>query len=116
VKNNRQLVLDENVLLGNKTMRKRFGLINATQIVKAGTCDEKLLKKSIKRKLTIVTKDIRFILSTVIKGHEIIFQDYEGTRYLISGIKPKVIDTNCNKKYSDDVTFHVLNSGEVILP
>ncbi len=116
MKNNQRLVLDENILMGNKILRKKLGFINSTQIVDAGTCDEKLLEKCLKRKLIIVTKDIRFTLNTVLQGHEIIFQDHEGTRHFISGIQTKIIDVNCNKKFHDEVTLHILTSGDVILP
>jgi len=114
IKNKKKFLLDECNQIKCKNLRKRFGFVNASEIAKPGTADCILLKKATKRKLVVITRDYKFALQTILEGHQIVFENQDGTRILVPKNKIEVIDSDCRIKYSDEITFHLIENDEVI--
>jgi hypothetical protein len=104
-------LLDENIGERNGGLPK-CQCILARQIVKPATPDDVLLEEANKRNLIIVTRDVKFVVKTTIKGKNIIYESDEGFRFLIPGKSTKIIDrveprssirwpTNKQKKIAD---------------
>ena len=90
-------LLDENV--AEKESSEKF--VSACELVKMGTSDHILLDKVIERNLTIITRDIRFILYAIQKDVNIVYQDYECQRFYIYGSKTeKMKDRGTYAKYT----------------
>lgn len=116
-KHSKRFLLDECLQITNKKLRTRFGYVNATELVKEGTSDDKLLQKAIKENLVIITRDIRFALKAVLLGVEIIFHDNNHTRTLIPKNKPQIIEYNCvSQKYRDELAYYAMTFDEVVIP
>lgn len=112
-----RFLLDECLNIKNKKLLKQLGYVNSKDISKEGISDDELLKKALKENRTIITKDIRFALKTVLLGIQIVYQDYKGIRTFIPKNKPIVIERNCFKrKYDDELTYHLITFDEVIIP
>lgn len=111
-----KFLLDECNQIKCKNLRKRFGFVNCSEIAKPGTADNILLQKATKRKLIVITRDIKFALQTILEGHQIIFENQEGTRILVSGNKTEIIDYDCKIKYRDENIFHLIDNEEVVWP
>ncbi|PBO84910.1 MAG: hypothetical protein COA77_06630 [Thaumarchaeota archaeon] len=116
-KHSKRFLLDECLQITNKKLRTKFGYVNATELVKEGTSDDKLLQKAIKENLVIITRDIRFALKAVLLGVEIIFHDSNHTRTLIPKNKPQIIEYNCvSQKYRDELAYYTMTFDEVVIP
>lgn len=116
-KHPKRFLLDECLNIKNKKLLKQLGYVNSKDISKEGISDDELLKKALKENRTIITKDIRFALKTVLLGIQIVYQDHNGIRTLIPKNKPIVIERNCFKrKYDDELTYHLITFDEVIIP
>ena len=116
-KHPKRFLLDECVQIKNKKLKTKFGYVNASELVKEGTSDDKLLEKAIQKNLVIITRDVRFALKAVLLGIEIIFQDHYHVRTLIPKNKPCIIEYNCiGKKYSDELTYYSMTFDEVVIP
>ena len=116
-KHPKRFLLDECVQIKNKKLRKQLGYVNSKDIAKEGISDDKLLEKALKKNLTIITKDIRFALKSVLQGIEVVFQDGNGVRTLIPKNKTSIIEYNCfSRKYNDELTYHLITFDEIIIP
>ena len=116
-KHPKRFLLDECLNIKNKKLLKQLGYVNSKDISKEGISDDELLKKALKENRTIITKDIRFALKTVLLGIQIVYQDHKGIRTFIPKNKSIVIERNCFKrKYDDELTYHLITFDEVIIP
>ncbi|AJM92191.1 DUF5615 family PIN-like protein [Nitrosopumilus piranensis] len=110
-----KFLLDECVQIADKELRNHLGFINARDIVATGTSDDKLLSSAKRRNLIIITKDIQFILNTILTGNKIVFHN-KNTRVLIIP-KIKTIDSGCNhSKYKSMLTYYLQEHEEIIVP
>lgn len=87
--------------------------IHVTELFEPGTPDEILLEESINRGLTIITRDNHLVFRTIAKKREIIYQNRDGERYLLTA---KLVDTNCSQKKPEKQTEYILKNDVVIIP
>ncbi len=86
-------VLDENLHSCYGENPKSF-YVNATEIVRCGTTDDLLLERATKRNLLIITHDIRFVLKTLTKKKDIVYENHDGERFYLTGKDSVLIDKN----------------------
>jgi len=108
-----KVVLDEANPV-SKFAKLYLNVLNAKDIVPERTPDEKLLKVAEKKKLKIVTRDMRFALRTLSQHKDIIYEDDSGQWIHLKG---KIILTNRkDRKYCCRKTMQILYSDEIPRP
>ena len=66
-----------------------------------GCADHRLLQKAIDKQLTIITKDVKFVIKAMLEGVNIVFQNEWGQRYYVYGSKTKKMKGQwVSKKYT----------------
>ena len=79
-----------------------------------GTPDDVILEEASKRGLIIITKDIKFVLQTITKNQDIIYQNMQGERHYI---RSHLFATNCFKRKSvEKKTQYLLENDLIIVP
>ncbi len=86
-------VLDENLHSCYGENPESF-YVNASKIVRCGTTDDLLLERASKRNLLIITNDIRFVLNTLTKKKDIVYENHDGERFYLPGKDVVLIDKN----------------------
>ncbi len=89
-------LLDENLRSCYGTKPKSF-YTNVFEITKRGTTDDLLLEKAIQKNLLIITQDVRFVIKTLAKNKDIIYEDHDGDRYFLTGKDSFLLDKNGNR-------------------
>jgi hypothetical protein len=90
-------VLDEN-LSGYYGTKPSHLYAEACEIVRIGSSDDLLLEAAEKRNLTIITHDKGFVIKSLKKNKDIIYEDHFGDRYFMSGKNTKLVDKNERRK------------------
>lgn len=114
--NRPRYLLDECVQNGDEQTRRMFGFVNSSEIIPAGSADEDVLKAASRRRLIIITKDVQFVLQTLIKGKPIIYQNYKHERICLELKNKPKIERDCHLKYRDFTTSYIIHSGKITLP
>ena len=109
-----QFLLDECIPLGINEMI--FGdCVRSIDLLYCGAPDEMVFEEAKKRELTIITSDVRFVLWSITKNQDIIFQNNKCERYFIHS-ESKLIDTNCFYKPVDKKTKYLLMNDMIVVP
>jgi len=90
---------------------KTFGgtdFVRSVDLVGMGATDDQIFELAKKMKITIVTKDKGFALKILSEKYPVIYSCGETMAFVI----PKKVELN--RKYSDPVTFYLLNSQSVV--
>lgn len=115
-RNRPKYLLDECVQTADKTIRTKFGFVNLSEIIPNGSDDDKVLRSASRRNLTIITKDIRFVLQILIKGKPVVYENYKNERiHIIPKTKPR-IERNCHFKYKCFTTYYIQRTDNIIMP
>ncbi len=85
----------------------------STDILPCNASDDCVFEEAKKRNRIVITKDIGFIIRTLIKNENIVLQTQDGKRILLAGI---IIDQNCPHKSVDRRTKYLLKHDEIIIP
>jgi len=75
--------------------------------------DDCVFEEANKRNRIVITKDIGFIIRTLIKNENIVLQTFDGKRILLAGI---TIDQNCPSKGLDKRSKYLLKNDEIVIP
>lgn len=86
-------ILDENIS-GYCFSKPSSLYLRSSTLVPRGTSDEELLKKANEKNRIVITRDVKFVISTVIKKQKIIYETNEGHRFLFNGKTCKQIHQN----------------------
>jgi len=87
--------------------------LSSTDILPNTASDDCVFDEAKKRNRIVITKDIGFIIRTLIKNENIVLQTQDGTRILLAGV---TIDQNCSSKGPDKHTKYLLKNDEIIIP
>jgi hypothetical protein len=112
----KKFLLDECVQICNKEIRNHYGFVNACEIVPPGTSDDILLENATKRKLTIITEDIRFTLNTLISGNKIVFHNPKTGIAILITPNIKIIENSHAIKSRSMLTCYLHETEEIVIP
>ena len=87
--------------------------IHSTELLPRGTPDETVLEKARKLGLVVITIDVRFVLETINKNQDIIYQNRKGERHYI---RSNIFSTNCSQKSIKKETKYLLENDLIIIP
>lgn len=107
-------LLDENIRFNNVSKSKNL-FVHVTTILRRRTSDEIIFEEAKRRHLTIITRDIKFVLNMLIQKQNVIFETNDGRRYFINGKSSKFIERNiseCLIKYYSKKQKRMLEFAE----
>jgi len=87
--------------------------LRSCDIIPHNAPDEMVLKIADKRRRLVITMDYLFIIRTICKNKEIVFQSRDGRRILLI---PQLIEENCSPRSIDNRTQFLLKNNEIIIP
>ena len=104
-------IIDECVSIKTKEqfrVKNVNGFVHSINVLGKGATDEEVFELVKRNKAGLITLDKRFALSVLQSGYTVILPGHENIR-----IKP-IIDKS--PKYSDPLTYYLLESDKVIIP
>ena len=90
-----RFALDEN-LAGCYGIKPKSCYVEAKELVRPGSSDMLFYLKASRRNLLVITHDIRFVLKILTQKQDIIYENHDGERYLLTGKDSFLIDKNEN--------------------
>ncbi|PBO84538.1 MAG: hypothetical protein COA77_08845 [Thaumarchaeota archaeon] len=87
--------------------------LSSIDVLSRDASDDCIFEEAKKRNRIVITKDIGFVIRTLIKNENIILQTFDGKRILLSGI---TIDENCPSKSPDKRTKYLIKNNEIMIP
>ncbi len=85
----------------------------STDVLPCNASDDCVFEEAKKRNRIVITKDIGFIIRTLIKNENIVLQTQDGKRILLAGI---TIDQSCPHKSVDKHTKYLLKNDKIVIP
>ena len=109
-----KFLLDACIPLGLKELLSG-DYVESVQILPHDTPDNIILEEANQRNLVVITRDVKFVLQTILKNHDIVYQNQHNERYYIHGLA-ELIEKNCSEKSVDKRTKYLLKNETVIIP
>ena len=104
--------LDACVAQGIKDLSSEQHMFSS-DVIPHNASDDTVFEEAKKRNRIVVTKDIGFIVKTLIKNESIVFQTKDGKRILLAG---KLIDEDCPHRSVGKKTKYLLKNNEIVVP
>jgi len=79
--------------------------------VGSGAKDHQVLEYAIKNNLKLVTNDMKFAMQTALRNHPVSYMDNRKR-----GFNLKLEPTDEITKFSDSITFYLLENDKVVIP